>query len=150
MENETDDAGNPDGPKSETGWFKPSDAHKAIWPARKESAVGGAEEPRAQIVETDKEVILALELPGVRREEIKINACEDRIDITVERTAETESGDTEGAEYFYASRHFGFSGSYCLPARIRPDEIKAAHRDGILQISAPKACPAGGKEIKID
>ena len=149
MENETENSIKTSEPKEESGWFKPSDAYKTLWPVKKEEGKTFVEEPRAQLVELPNEIILSLELPGVKRADMKINASEEHIDITVEKTQETE-GDAGGAEYVYTCRYAGFSGYYALPARIKPDEIKAIHRDGVLEIRAPKASPGGGKEVKIE
>jgi len=150
MEKETENTNKTVESKDESGWFKPSDAYKTLWPAKKEEGKSLFEEPRAELIELPNEIILLLELPGVRREDMKINASEEHIDITVEKTQETDCGDVGSAEYFYTCRYIGFSGHYALPARIKPDEIKATHRDGVLEIRAPKASPGGGKEIKIE
>jgi HSP20 family protein len=150
MEAESENSNENSESTNESGWFKPSDASKTLWPAKKEAGKTLVEEPRAELIELADEIILYLELPGVRREDMKINASEEHIDITVEKIRETESADTKNAEYLYSCRHLGFSGFYALPARIKPDEIKATHRDGVLEIRAPKASPGGGKEIKID
>ena len=81
---------------------------------------------------------------------MKINASEENIDITVEKMQEKEGEDAGSAEYVYPCRYAGFSGHYALPARIKPDDIKATHRDGLLEIKAPKACIGSGKDINID
>jgi HSP20 family protein len=149
MEKETENPDKTPGSKDESGWFKPSNSFKTLWPGKKVDGKSLVAEPRSELLELPNEIILSLELPGVRREDMKINASEEHIDVTVE-TQEKECLSAGSLEYVYTCRYMGFSGYYALPARIKPDEIKATHRDGVLEIRAPKAGPAGGKEIKIE
>jgi hypothetical protein len=53
------------------GWFKPSGACKTLWPAKQGETKPQYEEPRAELIELPNEIILYLELPGVKREDIK-------------------------------------------------------------------------------
>jgi HSP20 family molecular chaperone IbpA len=128
------------------GWFKPSDSCKTLWPAKQGETKTQYEEPRAELLELPNEIILYLELPGVRREDIKINASEGHIDVTIEKKHGSESGTAGSTECVYSCRHAGFSGYYALPARIKPEEIKATSRDGLLEIRAQKGIAGGGKE----
>ncbi len=105
-------------------------------------------EPYTDMIETDKEVIFTAELPGVRKEDIKVNVTEDRIDISVEEKGEKE--EEEEGEYYYESKYHGFSSSYSTPTAIDPERIKASYKNGVLEIRAKKAKVKGMKRIKVE
>jgi len=64
----------------------------------------------------------------------------------VEKAQEKRREEATTAVCLYSCRHAGFSGYYALPARIKPEEIKATSRDGLLEIRAQKGIAGGGKE----
>src|SRR3989337_4502363 len=92
--------------------------------------------PFVDMVETDKEIIATAEMPGLEKEDIKINVTEDRLEISAE-TKQEEKKEEEG--YIYRERR---SGSYyraiSLPSPVDPDNSKATHKNGILEIKMPK------------
>ncbi|MCZ7361792.1 MAG: Hsp20/alpha crystallin family protein [Candidatus Methanoperedens sp.] len=96
--------------------------------------------PFIDLVETDKEVIATVEMPGLDKGDIKINLTEDKLEISAETKYEEEKKEKG---YVYKERR---SGSYyrtiSLPSSIDSDNSKASYNNGILQITMPK------KEIK--
>ena len=96
--------------------------------------------PFVDMVETDKEIIATAEMPGLEKEDIKINLTEDKLEISAETKYEEEKKEKG---YVYKERR---SGSYyrmiSLPSSIDSDNSKASYNNGILQITMPK------KEIK--
>ncbi len=102
------------------------------------SAVVPAEyrEPFIDVIETDKEVIATAEMPGLEKQDIKINVSEDRLEISAE-TKHEEKKEEKG--YVYRERR---SGSYyraiSLPSPVEPDKSKASYKNGVLEIKMPK------------
>lgn len=92
--------------------------------------------PFIDLVETDKEVIATVEMPGLDKEDIKINLTEDKLEISAETKHEEEKKEKG---YIYKERR---SGSYyrvvSLPSSIDSDNSKASYNNGILQITMPK------------
>ena len=92
--------------------------------------------PFIDLVETDKEVIATVEMPGLDKEDIKINLTEDKLEISAETKHEEEKKEKD---YIYKERR---SGSYyrmvSLPSSIDSDHSKASYNNGILQITMPK------------
>ncbi len=92
--------------------------------------------PFIDLVETDKEVIATVEMPGLDKEDIKINLTEDNLEISAETKYEEEKKEKG---YMYKERR---SGSYyrmiSLPSSIDYDNSKASYNNGILQITMPK------------
>jgi HSP20 family protein len=106
-------------------------------------------EPFTDIMETKDSVIVTAELPGVAKEDIKINATEDTIEISAE-TREERKVEEEG--YYRRERSLGkYYRSYTLPAKVKPDKAKATYKNGVLEVVLPKAEEKEkGKSIKID
>jgi HSP20 family protein len=106
-------------------------------------------EPFTDIQETDKEVVLTAEIPGVKKGDIKINATEDAIEISAESKSEVEE-EKEG--YVRKERSFGrFYRRYSLPSTVDPDKTKASYKNGVLEVRMPKTEPKKkGKPVTID
>ncbi|SNQ59702.1 Hsp20/alpha crystallin family protein [Candidatus Methanoperedens nitratireducens] len=105
-------------------------------------------QPFIDIVETDKEVIATAEMPGLEKENIKINLTEDRLEISAETKKEEERKEKG---YVYRERR---SGSYyraiALPSPVDPNNAQASYRNGILEIKMPKTEVKEKKEIKVE
>src|SRR3989304_6435039 len=117
-------------------WGRPS--RRRLLPSGERGAVVPAEyrEPFIDVIETDKEVIATAEMPGLEKQDIKINLTEDRLEISAE-TKHEEKKEEKG--YLYKERR---SGSYyraiSLPSPVDPDTSKASYNNGVLEIKMPK------------
>jgi len=97
------------------------------------------------LVENEKDYSLKADLPGVKKEDLKVEITDDRV-LTIsaerkeskQRTQKTEDGKEEnvGSEYFSSSYHR----SMMLPedAEANPDKMNAELVDGVLTIEIPK------------
>ncbi len=104
--------------------------------------------PEADIIETDKEIKVVVDLPGVRKEDIKINATEDEVEIRAERKRE-EKEEREG--FIRREREFGrFYRRFTLPTKVDPNGAKATYKNGVLEIILPKVEAKERTEIKIE
>ena len=103
----------------------------------------------ADIRETDEEIIIIAELPGVRKEDIKINATKDRVEISAEIKPEKE--ELEGQEYIRRERRpRKFYRSFPLPVEVEPERGKATYRNGVLELRLPKKESREKRPIKIE
>ena len=120
------------------------------WPFRggAMSAVEGSDwAPRVDIGETDKAFTIKADIPGVKREEVKIS-IEDRVlSIRGESRQEKENKDEKmhRIERFYGS----FSRSFTLPENVDIDKIDAAFKDGLLTLVIPKSDVARPKSVEV-
>jgi len=84
----------------------------------------------------DKEIIATAEMPGLEKQDIKINVTEDMLEISAE-TKQEEKKEEKG--YIYRERR---SGSYyraiSLPSPVDPDNSKATYENRVLEIKMPK------------
>jgi len=97
--------------------------------------------------ETDKDIVVKANVPGVRPEDIDISVVGETLTIRGERKAEER---VEQANYFYQERRFGaFSRSLTLPAPVQTDKADARFENGVLTLTLPKAEEAKAKKIEI-
>lgn len=103
--------------------------------------------PAVDVWETEDELVLAFDLPGIPEERIAVE-IEDGV-LTV--SGERERASEHSSERFYRfERRFGaFSRSVTLPSGVPEDAIKADYRDGVLEIRVPKPEEQKPKRIQI-
>lgn len=116
-----------------------------------ESSVKQQEEqfsPSVDIAETEKAVLLYVEIPGVQKDDVKISINEDRI-LSI-RGEKRQSETIEGQQFVRMESHFGtFARSFTLSDSIDINAIQAAFNNGILQITLPKVEPEKPKSIEV-
>ncbi|MBI2657585.1 Hsp20/alpha crystallin family protein [Candidatus Woesearchaeota archaeon] len=103
--------------------------------------------PVADIVETESSVIATFELPGVEKEDIRLNVTDDRIEVKVEKKAENKVEDKES--YSYEMRSQSFYSALPLPAEVAAENADASYKNEILKVEIPKANKAEAKRIEI-
>jgi len=103
--------------------------------------------PRMDVSETDKEIELTAELPGLEEKDVQINFADDVLTIRGEKKSETEQKDKS---YRLVERSYGsFTRSVALPSGIDPDSIKATIANGVLKVTVPKPAAADAKKIEV-
>lgn len=103
--------------------------------------------PLTDIYEDKDKYTLRLDLPGTKKEDVKISYVDGRLSIGGERIQESEQKD---AKCHRIERSFGkYYRSFNLPEHIQADKINAEFKDGQLTITVPKAEEAKPKEIEI-
>lgn len=91
-------------------------------------------EPLVDIVETNSEVRVVVELPGVEKTDIKLHGTEDSLTISV---------DTSQSKYYKEIE---------LPAKVKVKEASSTYKNGVLEVVIPKAEPSNnpkGETINI-
>jgi HSP20 family protein len=103
--------------------------------------------PASDIEESENFYRITIEIPGVRKEDIKVDLLERQVSISGERRLETKR---EEANRVFSERKFGvFERRFSFPAPIDVSKVEANYHDGILQIMAPKAEFAKPRQLKI-
>lgn len=103
--------------------------------------------PLSDIMEDKDHFILLLDLPGVNRDEVKLSVADNRLIISGERKAESESKDRN---YHRVERITGkFYRSFLLPDQVKTDQISAEFANGQLTIRIPKQETVKPREIPI-
>lgn len=104
--------------------------------------------PRLNVVETDKTFEVEAELPGVKKEDVKV-AIDNRR-VTIEGEAKRESAEKEGENIVYAERSIRkFSRSFTLPTDVDDAGAQAKLENGILMLTLPKKESAQVKRLTV-
>ena len=112
------------------------------------AATEAAWSPLVDIHETQDHILLQVELPGVKQEDIQVSIEGDRLTLKGERKRETE---VKQDQYHRVERSYGhFERSVLLPSVVDPNRVKATYRSGVLEIQLPKKEEAKPKEIKVE
>ncbi len=103
--------------------------------------------PPIDIEETDEAIVIRAELPGMNKEDIKVNLSGDTLTISGERKQEAEK---KGRTYYRIERAYGkFQRTITLPAEVEGEKAKASYKAGVLELVLPKSEKAKAKEITI-
>lgn len=104
---------------------------------------------RIDMTENDQAYTVYAEIPGVRKDDIKVSIEGNRVSISAEAKGEVEK--KNGDKLIYQERYQGFeSRSFTLDSEVDESRAQARYADGVLQLTLPKrAGGAGAKEIKI-
>jgi HSP20 family protein len=112
--------------------------------------------PAAELTETEENLVLKLEVPGMQPAELNIEATAKSISISGERKSETQAEDSgkthlsEGVSFRTEFRYGSFQRVIPLPVRIQNTEVKAEYKNGILHLTLPKAEAEKNKVVKVN
>jgi HSP20 family protein len=105
--------------------------------------------PTIDVTESDKEIRVLAELPGMDEKDINVSLYRDTLMITGEKRAESEQ---KGKDYHHVERSYGsFSRTIQLPADAATNKITAELKKGVLTIVLPKSARAveSTRKVKI-
>src|SRR6476661_1889632 len=101
-----------------------------------QSAAAGVWYPPVDILESKDSYIIRVEVPGMKKEDLKTEVNEGTLTLSGEKRFEEPAN---GVEYHRAERVTGkFSRSFYLPQTVKHDSIKATYRDGYAKYKFPK------------
>ena len=108
---------------------------------------GGMLMPVTDVTETDKEIEISAELPGLEEKDVQINLSNNVLSIKGEKKAEKERKEID---FRMVERSYGaFERTIELPEGVNPDSIKATIAKGVLTVTVPKPAPAQAKTIEV-
>jgi HSP20 family protein len=111
-------------------------------------AAGRSWMPAVDMHETKDDLVLRVEVPGVREKDVAVSITGDLLTVRGERRWEDESKDQK---FLHVERVYGqFERMIQLPMAVQTDKVKASYRDGVLEIKLPKAEELKPREIKIE
>jgi len=103
--------------------------------------------PAVDIYETENEVVLTAEIPGIEEKDIEIKVEDSTLTLRGERKFEKE---TKEENYHRIERAYGsFFRSFTLPTYVDQDRIEAQHENGVLKIHMPKRSELKPRKVKI-
>lgn len=96
----------------------------------------GTFQPSIDVSDTDKEIKIAAELPGMDEKDIELSLTRDSLTIKGEKKAEKEQKEKN---YHRVERTYGaFSRTIALPVEVNTDKADAVYRNGVLMVTLPK------------
>lgn len=97
----------------------------------------GAWRPAIDVVQQPDQLVVHVNVPGMKPDDVKIEVLDDRLTISGEHEEQHEEQDER---YVHRERHYGsFSRTVALPDGVKRDEIDATCHDGVLDITIPLA-----------
>jgi len=103
--------------------------------------------PAVDIYETENEIVLKAELPGVDKDDLEVKVENNTLILKGEKRQETE---IKKENYHRAERIYGqFQRIFTLPDTVDTDKIKASFKSGILTLTLPKKKEAKPKQITV-
>jgi len=103
--------------------------------------------------ETESEIVITAELPGVKKEDIKLKVDENGINIKVEeRTKHEEEKKEKGAYYHsYSARFQGYDEYISFSTKADASKARATFKNGVLEVRIPKLHKAEkGRELRVE
>lgn len=109
---------------------------------------GRAASPRVDVYQTEKDVMVKAEIPGVSKEDLNVYVDENSIRLAgqIKREQGFNNENMYRTERFYGS----FSRTIPLPVEVKTEQAKAEYKDGILSIIVPKVEPTKMKGRQLD
>lgn len=103
--------------------------------------------PSVDIFETENEVVLTAEVPGIDEKDIEIKVEDNSLTIRGERKFEKE---TKEENYHRIERSYGsFFRSFTLPSYVDQDKVEAQYENGVLKIQMPKKAEVKPRKVRI-
>jgi HSP20 family protein len=104
--------------------------------------------PAVEMHEEPDKYVFKADIPGVKKEEIDVKVEGNRITIKGERKQEKESKEKD---YHVMERSYGsFLRTFQVPSEIKAGGVKAACKDGVLELIVPKAENTKSKQVRVD
>jgi HSP20 family protein len=103
--------------------------------------------PSCDVKEADGHYLVAMDIPGMNKDDIKIELADNRLSVSGERKEEKEEKKkgTFRSERFYGS----FERTFTLPEGVKSENIATEYKDGVLRIAIPKTEASKPKQIKV-
>lgn len=103
--------------------------------------------PKFDVSETDSEIDITAELPGLEEKDVDVSLSDGALTISGEKKADKEK---KGKDYWYAERSYGaFSRRLPMPPGVDASSVKASMAKGVLSVTVTKPAGAAAKKIEV-
>lgn len=104
--------------------------------------------PHIDVFEKDNRLFTKIDLPGLTKENVKVEVLEGYLTISGERKNETEE---KNENVYRCEREHGFfERTVPLPEGVKPEDVKATFTDGVLEVSVPLPAKVETKAFKVE
>ena len=103
----------------------------------------------SELTEDEKHYHLAVELPGMTKEDIKIEASDKHLRVYGEKKEEKKMQENERRPHYSEFYYGSFSRDYHFPNSINKEQIYASYQNGILFLTIPKSAQSKLQKVEI-
>jgi HSP20 family protein len=107
--------------------------------------LGFATWPRIDLAETDGEIVVTAELPGLAEKDVEVFVDDGALTLRGERHEEKRDAERQISERYWGR----FERRIALPAEVLPDKVSASMKDGVLTVTLPKSPEARQRTRRI-
>jgi HSP20 family protein len=108
--------------------------------------------PQVEMREDGGKLHVCADLPGLKKEDVKLSLEGDQLIVQGERQSSREEGDREGGSFYHSERSYGsFYRSITLPEGVDPQTAQAEFKDGVLDVTfeAPRRPQQQSRQLEI-
>jgi HSP20 family protein len=117
------------------------------WPEFSGSTSAPSYLPAVDVQENEQAYLMKFDLPGMKQEDIKVEAHENQITVSGERRSESES--TRGHQHLAEVNYGSFLRRFTLPQHIEMEKVSAKYENGVLTVEVAKAEKSKPKTISV-
>ena len=103
--------------------------------------------PKVDVIDRDSEVVVKAEVPGVAKDDIEVSVTENS--VTIKGETSHEEKEEKGDYYRSEMRRGSFSRTVGLPCNVDGTKAKAQFKDGVLELTIPKAEKSKRISVKV-
>jgi HSP20 family protein len=130
------------------GWLRPWRRREA-WPSFGELvAPFEGRMPKVDIIDRENDVVVRAELPGVDKDDVDVSLTEAA--ITIKGSTKKEKKEEKGDYYRSETMSGAFARTLALPAEVNAAKAQAKFKDGLLEVTLPKAERAKRHTIRVE
>ena len=132
----------------ENGWHWPTTWHMRNFPVPDNLfEFEGSRLPKLNMVDRKNEILVRAEVPGINKKDIDVSLSENI--LTVKGHANTEKKGEEGDYHRHEIFSSSFARSISLPDNVDKSKVAASLKDGVLEVTMPKAKASKKRSIKV-
>lgn len=103
--------------------------------------------PSCEITEEGNNYVLKFDLPGVTKDQVKVEADKDQLTIRAERK---ENKNSETKKKYLSELYYGsYTRSFTLPGPVDENQVDAKFENGVLTVTVPKTESLKAKQIPV-
>jgi HSP20 family protein len=103
--------------------------------------------PEIDVFEHGNSIVTKIDLPGMKKEDVKVEVTDGHLAISGERASETEG--TRGTVYRAERSYGGFYRSLPLPEGVKVEDVKATFTNGVLEVAIPLPAKVEGNPMQV-
>lgn len=104
-------------------------------------------EPSFDVEDRDSHYVLSFDMPGVKKEDIRMTLDNGLLTVSAERSDQSER--KRRGQYRSQQSYLSYERSFSLPPEVKPEQIESEYRNGVLRIAVPKTKALQSKSIPI-